>query len=65
MDSRWTPGRLHMDSMDFEMLQVHKHLDCTWNPGKLLQNSMDAPWSPSQPVAQYNDLGNPLELNRF
>ena len=43
------------------MLQVHKHLDSTWNPGLLLQNSMDAPWSPPQPVAQYNDLLFPLK----
>ena len=42
VDSRWTPGRLHMNSMDFEILQVHKHLDSTW--------------SPPQPVPQYNDL---------
>ena len=42
VDYMWTPGGLHMDSMDFEMLQVHKHLDFTW--------------SPPQPVAQYNGL---------
>ena len=36
-------------------------LDSTWTPGILLQNSMDTPWSPPQPVAQYNDLHHMLQ----
>ena len=63
----WIICGLHTDSMDFEMLWVHKHLDSTWNmPGLQVYSSktpwvlpglhLESRWSPPQPVAQYNDL---------
>ena len=44
VDSRWAPGRLHMDSMDFEILQVHRHLESTWSPGGVQVYSSKTPW---------------------
>jgi hypothetical protein len=63
VDYMWTPGGLQVDSTWTPWTLRCYRCTNTWTPpGVCLdsrytpQNSMDAPWSPPQPVAQYNDL---------